>query len=77
MIVIDNQVLNILKKLNEIHEMSTAYFFSDSREFNHVIEKILDHVVNRYGLKEVTNWKFVIWYFVYRHSLLGLSGEFN
>lgn len=77
MIVIDNQVLNILKKLNEIHEMSTAHFFSDSREFNHVIEKLLDHVVNRYGLKEVTNWKFVIWYFVYRQSLLGLSGEFN
>ena len=68
MLVFDNQVLNILKKLNEIHEISTAHFFSDSREFNHVIEQILDHVINRYGLKEVTNWKFVIWYFVYRQT---------
>lgn len=77
MLVFDNQVLNILKKLNEIHEISTAHFFSDSREFNHVIEQILDHVINRYGLKEVTNWKFVIWYFVYRQTLLGIPGKFN
>lgn len=77
MIVFDNQVLNILKKLNDIYEMSTANFFSDSQEFIYILETILDHMINRYGLKEVSSWKFVIWYFVYRQTLLGIPGEFN
>lgn len=77
MIVLDNQISYILKNLEEIQEMSTSRIFSDSDEFNHTIEKILDHMINRYGLKEVTNWKFVIWYFVYRQTLMGIPGNFN
>lgn len=77
MIVLDNQISYILKNLEEIQEMSTSRIFSNSDEFNHTIEKILEHMINRYGLKEVTNWKFVIWYFVYRQSLMGIPGNFN
>lgn len=76
-LVLDNQISYILKNLEEIQEMSTSRIFSNSDEFNHTIEKILEHLINRYGLKEVTNWKFVIWYFVYRQTLMGIPGNFN
>lgn len=76
-LVLDNQISYILKNLEEIQEISTSRIFSNSDEFNHTIEKILEHLINRYGLKEVTNWKFVIWYFVYRQTLMGIPGNFN
>lgn len=76
-LVLDNQISYILKNLEEIQEMSTSRIFSDSNDFNHTIEKILEHLINRYGLKEVTNWKFVLWYFVYKQTLMGIPGNFN
>lgn len=76
LIVFDNQTLKMLKNLNEIQEISIIRIFSSARQFITVTEKILDHVVNRYGLKEVSNWKFVIWYYVYKQTLMGISGKF-
>lgn len=76
-LVLDNQISYILKNLEEIQEMSTCRIFSDSDEFNQTIEKILEHLINRYGSKEVANWKFVLWYFVYKQTLMGIPGNFN
>lgn len=76
LIVFDNQILKMLKKLSEIQEISIIRIFSDSQQFNSIVEKILMHVINRYGLKEVSNWKFMIWYYVYKQTLIGIPGNF-
>ena len=76
LIVFDNQILKMLKKLSEIQEISIIRIFSDSQQFNSIVEKIFMHVINRYGLKEVSNWKFMIWYYVYKQTLIGIPGNF-
>lgn len=76
LIIFDNKIVKFVKNLREIQEISITRIFSDGQQFLDILDRILEHVINRYGQREVSSWQFTVWYYVYKQTLMGLSEDF-
>lgn len=77
LIILDNQVFSMVKNLNDKDKIMCREVFLDELQCCNVIGEIMDHIIYRYGIREVTEWKFEIWYDAFEKTVLGLKKEFN
>lgn len=76
LIVYDNKIFNLIEGLGDVHEMKTVNCFKSTAHFSRITGAIIDHCMNRYGIKEVSNWKFSIWYYTVPGTVFGFKNRF-
>ena len=76
LIVYDNQIFTMMKNKEDIREISTVSCFKSTAQFAKVTGAIIDHCLNRYGIKEVSEWKFSMWYYTLTESIFGFRNRF-
>lgn len=72
-LIIDDQMNSMLKDINARDQLNCRQVFRDLMQCQHVINQLLEHIVYRYGMKEVSQWHFSIWYNAFTHTTLGLT----
>ena len=77
LIILDNQVFSMVKSLNDKDQILCRDVFSDEVQCCKVLGDMMDHIIYRYGIREVSSWKFEIWYDAFEKTILGLSKNFN
>ena len=76
-IIFDNQKFAMIKKLNERGEIQCLDIFEDEEQCINALRDIIDHIIYRYGMREVNSWKFEIWYYELDKTILGLQKNFG
>lgn len=77
LIILDNQVFSMVKSLNDKDKILCRDVFPDEVQCCKVLGDMMDHIIYRYGIREVSSWKFEIWYDAFEKTVLGLSKNFN
>ena len=77
LIILDNQVFSMVKSLNDKDKILCRDVFPDEVQCCKVLGDMMDHIIYRYGIREVSSWKFEIWYDAFEKTILGLSKNFN
>lgn len=77
LIILDNQVFSMVKNLNDKDKILCRDVFPDEIQCCKVLGDMMDHIIYRYGIREVSSWKFEIWYDAFEKTILGLSKNFN
>lgn len=77
LIILDNQVFSMVKNLNDKDQILCRDVFPDEVQCCKVLGDMMDHIIYRYGIREVSSWKFEIWYDAFEKTILGLSKNFN
>lgn len=77
LIVLDNQVFSMVKDLNDRDRILCREVFTNEEQCLKVIRNLMDHIIYRYGIREVSSWKFEIWYDAFERTILGLTIDFN
>lgn len=75
-IIFDNQKFNMIKKLNERDTIQCLEIFEDEEQCLSELRDLIDHIIYRYGIREVNSWKFEVWYYELDKSILGLKENF-
>ncbi len=75
-IVLDNQILNMLKALNSREGIACISVASSLSEGQKIIETIMDHLIYRYGSQEVEGWHISLWYDGLNKTTLGICQPF-
>lgn len=75
-IILDNQVFSMVKNLNDKDKIYCREVFKDEVQCCDVLGKMMDHIIYRYGIKEVSEWKFEIWYDAFEKTVLGIKKDF-
>lgn len=77
LIIFDNQVFSMVKNLNDKDQILCRDVFEDSAQCFRIIEAVADHIIYRYGIREVSGWKFEVWYDAFEKTILGLKNDYN
>lgn len=74
---IDNKQESIIKDANNIFfESPMEIPFENMEEMLSVLDDFLIHIIERYGMREVSKWIFECWYDTYTGTFLGMSVDF-
>lgn len=77
MICLDAKPIAAIKEVNEyVYSQEPEQLFDDMEECLAVLEEFLKHIVYRYGMMEVDNWYFEVWYDEDKKTTLGIPGDF-
>lgn len=76
LITLDNQLSSIVKDIEASKEEEEKNIFLSIEECLAVLDQMISHFVYRYGLDEVDEWGFDIWYNEFKEDTLGLPGDF-
>lgn len=72
----DDQLSSLIKDLNPLKEPEYDIVFTSVEECIEVILRLIKHFVYRYGVEEVDNWIFDLWYNDFTGKTLGLEEEY-
>jgi len=76
LLILDSQIMSMVKKLNENEKILCLDVFDNSEQCSQTVGRIIDHIIYRYGLREVSGWKFAVWYDTFSKNTLGIKEEF-
>lgn len=77
LIILDNQVFSMIKSMNDKDQILCREIFPDEEQCYEVLGNLIDHLIYRYGIREVSAWKFEVWYDAFEKTILGLKRNFN
>lgn len=72
-LVIDDQLNSMLKDINARDQLNCKQVFRDLTQCQMVMRCFLEHIVYRYGMREVSQWHFSVWYNAFSNTTLGLK----
>lgn len=72
-LVIDDQINSMLKEMNTKDKLDCRQVFKNLEQCQSVLAEFLEHIVYRYGMREVSQWYFSVWYNEFSDTTLGLS----
>lgn len=75
-LVIDDQINSMLKEMNTKDKLDCRQVFKNLEQCQSVLAEFLEHIVYRYGMREVSQWYFSVWYNEFSDTTLGLSNRF-
>lgn len=76
-LVIDDQLNSMLKELNARDRLNCKPVFRNLVQCRMMIRQLLEHIVYRYGMREVSQWHFSIWYNAFSNTTLGLTCSYT
>ncbi|MBQ9306522.1 MAG: helix-turn-helix domain-containing protein [Clostridia bacterium] len=75
LIVYDDRALSAYSERAESN-LLTINCISSLAQFKMVTDAIMDHLFYRYGAREVSTWKFSLWYYTHTGSIFSLADPF-